>query len=152
MSIEYLCIMHDGGRGIWKQVDENRELLMKLLEKNDDSWISTYETWIHDTDFFMLCLMEILGFKKLNDYGRIYPRQWPGKEYSNIEERAKACADEIIRTVTFLVEKKLNISYKYYNNKEKVELLNSIDFLSDCAQRFNNSFSKGLTLYSFLNL
>lgn len=72
-----------GGRGIFKTVDENRELLQFLQQGAPDilkkySWI---EGWIAGTDIFLVNLMILFGLDQEQPLGSQFPRPWPGKEF-----------------------------------------------------------------------
>ena len=69
-------------RGIYKRIDENRELLELLQQESPDllnrcPWV---EGWIDSQDRFLVDLAETVGTD--NHMGRLsarFPRQWPGR-------------------------------------------------------------------------
>lgn len=68
-------------RGIFKTVDENRELLLCLQERAPEllekcPWI---EGWIAGTDIFLVNLMILFGLEQEQPSGPCFPRPWPGK-------------------------------------------------------------------------
>ena len=68
-------------RGIFKTVDENRELLLCLQERAPDllekcPWI---DSWIAETDIFLVNLMILFGLDQEQPGGPCFPRHWPGK-------------------------------------------------------------------------
>lgn len=68
-------------RGIFKTVDENRELLMCLQKRAPDllekcPWI---DGWIAGTDIFLVDLMILFGLEREQPVGPCFPRPWPGK-------------------------------------------------------------------------
>ncbi len=68
-------------RGIFKTVDENRELLLCLQERAPDllekcPWI---DSWIAETDIFLVNLMILFGLDQEQPGGPCFPRPWPGK-------------------------------------------------------------------------
>ncbi len=68
-------------RGIFKTVDENRELLMCLQKRAPDllekcPWI---DGWIAGTDIFLVDLMILFGLEREQPGGPCFPRPWPGK-------------------------------------------------------------------------
>lgn len=68
-------------RGIYKRIDENRELLQLLknevpdfLERN--FWV---ESWIQSQDDFLLDILKVMPLENsLNSPIVTYPRPWPG--------------------------------------------------------------------------
>lgn len=69
------------GRGIFKTVDENRELLAFLQKYAPDllekcPWI---EGWLAGTDIFLVDIMMIFGMENERPIGPHFPRPWPGK-------------------------------------------------------------------------
>lgn len=79
--IKLLCTNFDCGRGIWKQIDENRELIQFLFNEFPEmkERACFIESWIGDTDYFLNCLAEILELKEPLWAGRSFPRPWPGR-------------------------------------------------------------------------
>lgn len=87
IMIELLCTRFDHERGIWKQIDENRQLLQFLQESLPDflgknPWI---EAWIRDTDIFLNSLLGLLELKKPAMFCNL-PRKWPGNFDTNKED------------------------------------------------------------------
>ncbi|WP_165066748.1 helix-turn-helix domain-containing protein [Desulfovibrio sp. ZJ200] len=78
--IKLLCTNFDCGRGIWKQIDENRELIQFLFHEFPEvkERASFVEGWIGDTDYFLNCLAEILEVE-IPFWARNFPRPWPGR-------------------------------------------------------------------------
>lgn len=78
--IKLLCTSFDYGRGIWKQIDENRELIEFLFNEFPEvkERACFIENWIGDTDYFLNCLAEILEVE-IPFRARIFPRSWPGR-------------------------------------------------------------------------
>lgn len=93
----YIC--SSSNRGLFKRIDENRELLELLQKEGSDvlhrfPWI---EGWIAGLDCFLLDLVGVLQLKP-RGYGDAFPRAWPGKEphvssYSE-SSKIKLCNDE----------------------------------------------------------
>ena len=76
--VVYVC--SSSSRGVFKRIDENRELLELLQKENSDflhrfPWI---EGWIAGFDCFLLDLVETLQLKPLGN-ADAFPRAWPGK-------------------------------------------------------------------------
>ena len=78
--VELLCRRYDCGRGVWKQIDENRELLEFLLKEAPElmQWAPFIEVWIGDTDVFLNCLAELLELE-MPEGALPFPRLWPGR-------------------------------------------------------------------------
>ena len=78
--VELLCRRYDCGRGVWKQIDENRELLEFLLKEAPElmQWAPFIEVWIGDTDVFLNCLAELLELE-MPEGALPFPRSWPGR-------------------------------------------------------------------------
>ncbi len=77
-KIEFFLRHSRSERGIWKTIDENRELLQCLQTNAPEAlekcpWI---EGWIAGTDIFLINLMMLLGMEK--QMGPYFPRPWPG--------------------------------------------------------------------------
>ena len=79
-GVELLCRTFDGGRGIWKQIDENRQLLQFLFDEFPEVKERAFfiENWVGDTDYFLNCLAELLDLKEPSPT-QFFPRPWPGK-------------------------------------------------------------------------
>lgn len=102
--IELLCKRFDCGRGIWKQIDENRQLLQFLQEELPDFlekavWV---ESWIRDTDVFLNCLLTLLDAKQPRP-SPFFPRPWTGRPNAPSGEDpaiiARSLAEHIKREV-----------------------------------------------------
>lgn len=78
--VELLCRRFYCGRGVWKQIDENRELLEFLLEEAPELMERApfIEMWIGDTDIFLECLVELLELE-MPEGALPFPRSWPGR-------------------------------------------------------------------------
>lgn len=68
------------GRGIFKTLDENRELLECLQQRAPEvlekcPWI---EGWIAGTDIFLVNLMILFGMENEHPISPRFPRPWPG--------------------------------------------------------------------------
>ena len=78
-SVKYLCMYTDGERGIWKRIDENRELLMFLEERAPEfvERFSFVRGWIGDQDAFLLSLKKLLSLEKTpHPFMPNFPRPW----------------------------------------------------------------------------
>lgn len=78
-GVELLCKGFNRGRGIWKQVDENRELLQFLFSEFPEIKERAFfiENWVEATDLFLNCLIELLELKQPHP-SAFFPRRWPG--------------------------------------------------------------------------
>ena len=80
-------ICESSGRGIYKRIDENRELLEFLQQEAPElldrcPWING---WIAANDQFFVKLSEAVNVENIFDqekygYFRQYPRPWPGRK------------------------------------------------------------------------
>ena len=85
LNIEYLCKNFDCGRGIWKQIDENRELLEFLKKEAPELWVKddgfrggVIELWIADNDLFLNCILHLVEINKPEQFKNCcFPRKWP---------------------------------------------------------------------------
>lgn len=102
-GVELLCRTLDGGRGIWKQIDENRQLLQFLFNEFPEVKERAFfiESWIGDTDYFLNCLAELLDLKEPNPT-QFFPRSWPGK---GCDPRVEACSKAAAIKKAFAGEK-----------------------------------------------
>lgn len=80
-KIEFFLRHSRSERGIWKTIDENRELLQCLQTNAPEAlekcpWI---EGWIAGTDIFLVDLMILFGLEREQPGGPCFPRPWPGK-------------------------------------------------------------------------
>lgn len=79
-SIMYLCTQTDGTRGIWKRIDENRELLECIQKYAPEflercGWICN---WIGCQDAFLLTLKKLLSLPNSPfPAPGPFPRSWP---------------------------------------------------------------------------
>lgn len=83
MNAKELCTDYDYGRGIWKRICENRELLLCLQEHGADflercCWV---ERFFYSQDVFLVSLVNALYLTKPVWMPPSFPRQWPGKEF-----------------------------------------------------------------------
>lgn len=77
------CTNCDNGRGIWKRIDENRELLQFLQKQAPDviEKFSFIETWIAQQDIFLVVLEQILQLEKDPGFKNSrFPRPWTGED------------------------------------------------------------------------
>jgi hypothetical protein len=98
-NIISLCLESDRGRGIWKRIDENRELLWLIqteflknhyefiLRESKFFWMRTapFECWLASNDMFFHNIIKILCLEKPASCGNTFPRPWPGRSFA-IEE------------------------------------------------------------------
>lgn len=79
--IQLLCTETEGKRGIWKRIDENRELL-EFMQQNASKLMARcpfIEGWIGNQDIFLVNLLQILELPGYPPgFGNRFPRQWPG--------------------------------------------------------------------------
>ena len=80
-GVRTLCMEAGGRRGIWKRIDENRELLA-FLQGNAPSLLARYpfmEGWLGNQDIFLVNLLRLLELPDaLPSFGAGFPRPWPG--------------------------------------------------------------------------
>lgn len=80
-KVRQFCIDSNEGRGIWKVIDENRELLECLQEYAPEllvrcNWI---DGWVARTDIFLNNLKKLLNLPDYLEWaGKNFPRAWPG--------------------------------------------------------------------------
>lgn len=80
-QVKKLC--RSNGRGIYKRIDENRELLELLQRESPDlmkrcPWI---EGWLESQDHFLVELAATVGTKnRLAGSFPNFPRPWPGHD------------------------------------------------------------------------
>lgn len=81
--VESYCRHADYDRGIWKRIDENRQLLQFLQMNAPDvlerfPWI---ETWLAKQDIFLVDLQHLLDLPDTPwpPIGPCFPRPWPGE-------------------------------------------------------------------------
>lgn len=88
--VRSFCEKFDCGRGIWKQIDENRQLLQFLFDEFPEVKERAFfiESWVGDTDYFLNCLAELLDLKEPSPT-QFFPRPWPGK---GCDPRVEACS------------------------------------------------------------
>lgn len=97
--VETLCKEFDCGRGIWKQIDENRQLLQFLFSEFPEikERASFIESWIADTDLFLNCLVEVLELEQPHPEALPYfPRAWPGS-YEDPQVYAQKIVQHIMK-------------------------------------------------------
>lgn len=84
--VEILCTSFDRNRGIWKQIDENREVMQCIVDAfpNDNEKARRIEACIYNTDVFLNTLLNLLNLEKEHSVIK-YPRKWPGKFISSPE-------------------------------------------------------------------
>lgn len=78
-KIAYFCQESFQGRGIWKRIDENRQLLQVLHEQAPD-FLKQYPRvvgWIAGIDAFFLGVKDLLALVKPQWMGERFPREWP---------------------------------------------------------------------------
>lgn len=79
--VRTLCTETDGKRGIWKRVDENRELL-EFLQEHAPALLERFpfiEIWIGNQDIFLMNLLRLLELPETPlRFGTRFPRRWPG--------------------------------------------------------------------------
>lgn len=99
-GVKLLCIGFDRGRGIWKQVDENRELLQFLFSEFPEIKERAFfiESWIEDTDIFLNCLIELLELKQSHP-SPFFPRHWPGLLPADVIADSKRYAQLIMSQI-----------------------------------------------------
>lgn len=82
--IRILCTETDGGRGIWKRIDENRQLLELLQAKAPEllERCPFIEGWLGNTDVFFINLQRLMGLEDAPEWGGgIFPREWRGDSW-----------------------------------------------------------------------
>lgn len=92
LSVREFCVESNEGRGIWKVIDEQRELLECLQEHSPETlrrcpWI---EGWLARTDMFLVNLARLLSLPDTPPGMVRFPRPWPGSH--GLEYRAPACS------------------------------------------------------------
>lgn len=80
--IHIYCTETDGGRGIWKRIDENRELL-ELIQKEAPKLLEQFpfiEVWLGNQDIFLMNLLQLMELPLKPEWTghREFPRRWPG--------------------------------------------------------------------------
>lgn len=80
--VRSLCTETDGGRGVWKRIDENRQLL-ELLQAEAPELLERcpfIEGWIRNTDIFFINLQKLMTLEDKPEWGGgLFPREWPGE-------------------------------------------------------------------------
>ena len=88
-AIVRLCQESDGRRGIWKRIDENRELMELLATEAQFMKKFPYAAvWIAKTDAFLGALAEIVRPVNLFEgSGRQFPRPWPYEDARQVRDQ-----------------------------------------------------------------
>lgn len=80
-NVEFYCHNCNAARGIWKRIDENREVL-QLIQENAPEVLEKYpciEGWLGEQDIFLVNLRTLLEMpEKPIHMGPNFPRPWPG--------------------------------------------------------------------------
>lgn len=81
--IRLLCTETEGGRGIWKRIDENRGFLSFLQETAPEllERAPFLEIWLGNNDIFFVNLLHLLELEKYPPWmggDTSFPRKWPG--------------------------------------------------------------------------
>ncbi len=99
LELRKFCVDSNEGRGIWKVIDEQRELLECLQTYAPEvlqrcPWL---EGWLARTDMFLVNLVRLLGLPDTPAGMGRFPRPWPGsyvlkyampnKEFYNEQEQ-----------------------------------------------------------------
>lgn len=90
LAVREFCVESNEGRGIWKVIDEQRELLECLQKHSPETlrrcpWI---EGWLARTDMFPVNLARLLDLPDTPPGVVRFPRPWPGSD--GLEYRAPA--------------------------------------------------------------
>lgn len=101
-------LQHNEG-GLYKRIDENRELLQLIQEKapeflKENGWI---EGWLRSQDNFLSALIEPMDIPNPNPSRRSFPRAWPTNDgpkyekpvYRTIYERLGLHFDTVFRII-----------------------------------------------------
>ena len=80
LEIRKFCVDSNELRGIWKVIDEQRELLEYLQTHSSETlqrcpWI---EGWLARTDMFLVNLIRLLDLPDTPSGMGRFPRPWPG--------------------------------------------------------------------------
>lgn len=88
-AIVRLCQESDSRRGIWKRIDENRELMELLATETQFMKKFPYAAvWIAKTDAFLSALAEIVRPVNLFEgSGRQFPRPWPYEDARQLRDQ-----------------------------------------------------------------
>ena len=83
--LKEFCVSSNEGRGIWKTIDENREVLEFIRTHAPNvlkrcPWI---ESWTMDMDIFLNGLKNALGLPDSSNAEPELPRPWPGKLFQD---------------------------------------------------------------------
>jgi hypothetical protein len=74
-------VLQTSNRGIYKRIDENRELL-ELLQREAPELLARQpwvEGWLASQDGFLMDLAKAAGYPSKQEFLRDYPRPWPGR-------------------------------------------------------------------------
>lgn len=90
LAVREFCVESNEGRGIWKVIDEQRELLECLQKHLPETlrrcpWI---EGWLARTDMFLVNLARLLDLPDTPPGMVRFPRPWPGSD--GLEYRSPA--------------------------------------------------------------
>lgn len=82
LAVRKFCVESNEGRGIWKVIDEQRELLECLQKHSPETllrcpWI---EGWLARTDMFLVDLARLLGLPDTPPGTVRFPRPWPERQ------------------------------------------------------------------------
>lgn len=81
-DVRQFCINSNEGRGIWKVIDENRQLL-GFIKQNEPGLLERYcwlEGWIARTDIFLNNMRILQNISEEPFWGGGgFPRKWPGE-------------------------------------------------------------------------
>ena len=80
VELRVYCVDSQQHRGIWKVIDEQRELL-ELLKEHAPELLERYgciENWLARTDMFLVNLAKRLGLPDTPSDWTNFPRKWPG--------------------------------------------------------------------------
>lgn len=83
--VRVLCTETEGARGIWKRIDENREML-GFLQRNAPDLLERFpflEIWLGNNDIFFVNLQKLLALPDFPVGLAHFPRRWPGNPCIN---------------------------------------------------------------------
>ncbi len=85
--------------GIWKQIDENRELL-ECFQKHAPEFLERcpwVEGWLAVQDAFLCGLQKLLGLPDMPEGSCRFPRPWPGADQSYDAKTVDALRDWLMK-------------------------------------------------------